>query len=66
LVSHFKVTAVAEVGSEYGAEGNNDDVARSWRKLQNEELHYLDSSPKHSRMIKKDGNGYEYGIYGRI
>jgi hypothetical protein len=35
-------------------EGNKDDVARSWRKPHNEELHDLHTSPKFIRMIKKD------------
>jgi hypothetical protein len=48
------------------SEGNKDDVARSWRKLHNEVLHDLHTSPKLVRMIKKDENGEACGVYGRI
>jgi hypothetical protein len=41
---------------EHGAEGmfgpKRDEVTRSWRRLLNEELHYLCSSPNIIRVIQ--------------
>jgi hypothetical protein len=43
-----------------------DEVRGGWRKLHNEEIHNLYSSPSIIRMIKSDGQGmyYEWGRRG--
>jgi hypothetical protein len=43
--------------SEQGAGLKRDEVTGGWRKLHNEELHNLHSSPSGIRMIKEDEMG---------
>ena len=44
---------------------NMDEVRRDWRRLHNEELYDLYSSPNFVRVIKlKNGIGWACGAYG--
>jgi hypothetical protein len=43
-----------------------DEVTEGWRKLHNEELHHLYSSPSIIRMIKDDDMGLACSMNGGV